>query len=254
MNRNTTRLLAIALATAAAATCSAQTVIGTPRTFPIVIDQPGVYVLGGNLNVPSHTDGIKIFASNVVLDLNGFTLRGGVMCNVSCGAAGQTNGVTITGGNVTVRNGTIRGFARYGVQFQNTLALLEDLTITENAAAGVSRDGRPSFMNTESMPATLRRITAVRNGVQGISGYGMRIENTTLMQNFGVGMFSHGYNTYFDTLFMQNKTYGYAHASGIGTYDAMRNSRFQGNALGVTSQMIPSSMGGNIDDNRSGSF
>lgn len=45
-------------------------------TFPIVISNPGTYVLTSNLTVPAGTNGIEIQASNVFLDLNGFTISG----------------------------------------------------------------------------------------------------------------------------------------------------------------------------------
>src|ERR1022692_1296505 len=42
--------------------------------FPVTICTSGSYRLSGDLNVPSGTDGIEITASNVSLDLNGFTI------------------------------------------------------------------------------------------------------------------------------------------------------------------------------------
>ena len=51
--------LAVALVAASAA-CSAQTVISGPCAFPIIIDQPGAYVLGSNFNVPAQTTAFKI--------------------------------------------------------------------------------------------------------------------------------------------------------------------------------------------------
>src|SRR5262245_44146183 len=44
--------------------------------FPHTISQPGSYKLSGNLAVPAGVNGIYISASNVTLDLNGFTISG----------------------------------------------------------------------------------------------------------------------------------------------------------------------------------
>src|SRR5882757_8656039 len=47
---------------------------GDAPGFPISITQPGSYRLSGNLTVPASTAGIEISASNVTIDLNGFSL------------------------------------------------------------------------------------------------------------------------------------------------------------------------------------
>ncbi|MEK7950750.1 hypothetical protein [Luteolibacter soli] len=68
----------------------------------ITISQSGSYYLTGNLTLTTPgVNGITISTSHVTLDLNGFTLT-----NVT-GSGG--NAVLITAGNVTVRNGMIRG-------------------------------------------------------------------------------------------------------------------------------------------------
>src|SRR6266850_592227 len=47
---------------------------GDAPGFPISITQPGSYRLSGNLTVPAATNGIEISASNVTIDLNGFSI------------------------------------------------------------------------------------------------------------------------------------------------------------------------------------
>jgi hypothetical protein len=44
--------------------------------FPVTITQPGSYRLSGNLTAGANVSGIEILASNVTLDLNGFTISG----------------------------------------------------------------------------------------------------------------------------------------------------------------------------------
>lgn len=68
----------------------------------ITISQPGSYYLTKNLTITgAGANGINITASHVTLDLNGFSL-----IHVT-GNGGQA--VSITAGDVTVRNGSIRG-------------------------------------------------------------------------------------------------------------------------------------------------
>jgi hypothetical protein len=76
---------------------------------PITITKAGSYVLGGNLKVTDPTiDAIRVAASNVTIDLNGFTIEGPPKGPTSHGAAIQT--VAGGGWNVVVKNGVVRGF------------------------------------------------------------------------------------------------------------------------------------------------
>lgn len=236
-------LAALALAAGAA---SAQTLITTPRAYPIVIDQPGHYRLSTQLNVPAQTHGIKITASNVVLDLNGFTIKGPVFCGTYCPPSGQASGVWINAANVTVRNGSISGFDYAGVFFPNFQVALEDLTLSDNYQAGVYRHSLPANLKTDTMPAQLRRVVAVRNGIAGVYGYGMTIENSSLSQNFGSGLFTQGFNNLFENVLSHNKLYGYGHVIGItAPPDVMRANVLQGNSQ-PTAQFMPLSLGGNV--------
>src|SRR5262249_23789179 len=49
--------------------------------FPLKITAPGSYKLFSNLVVPANADGILIQSNDVTLDLNGFTIAGGVVCD-----------------------------------------------------------------------------------------------------------------------------------------------------------------------------
>ena len=78
--------------------------------FPYKITQPGSYRLSGNLVVPAAKPvpvGIVISASDVTLDLNGFTLS----CSSTCAPENSALGIAISGKNVSISNGTITGFA-----------------------------------------------------------------------------------------------------------------------------------------------
>ena len=72
-----------------------------------VITESGSYYLTGNVSVSSDVDGIRVDASNVTIDLMGFTLQGP-------GGAGEY-GVACTGGGVVrvrIRNGVVTGWER----------------------------------------------------------------------------------------------------------------------------------------------
>src|SRR3989442_9173749 len=51
-----------------------QATVNAAGGFPYTISLAGSYKLSGNLLVPNGVDGIKINASNVTLDLNGFNI------------------------------------------------------------------------------------------------------------------------------------------------------------------------------------
>jgi len=74
--------------------------------LPFTISRPGSYFLTGNLTV-GKKGSIDVKADNVTLDLNGFSI---------IGDGSKVNGISLDGThNVTVQNGTIRGFGAAGI-------------------------------------------------------------------------------------------------------------------------------------------
>jgi hypothetical protein len=91
----------------AARPASAETINCTAITsVPAVISTAGVFCLTANVTSNSGvTNAIEIQANNVVFDLNGFKLAG------NAGAATAAFGIhAVNRQNITIRNGTIRGF------------------------------------------------------------------------------------------------------------------------------------------------
>jgi hypothetical protein len=125
---------------------------GNLPPFPIVIDQPGAYVLVTNLDLTAvtdpTTDAIAIQADRVTLDLGGFSIVGPVTCDgtpvSSCDPAGDdTSGSGIdacpTGEcarDTTVKNGTVRGMFGRGVKLGDG-ARVKHLRVLENATNGI---------------------------------------------------------------------------------------------------------------------
>lgn len=104
---------------------------GDTPGFPIVISLPGSYRLSGNLafTPPAHPDfassiAISITADDVTLDLNGFTVR-----LAACDGCSST-GIAVSGSDVEVRNGVIRGFNFIGIDGQRGLLKVDGVRLT----------------------------------------------------------------------------------------------------------------------------
>ena len=141
---------------------------------PVTIAAPGSYYLTSNIDVAGVT-AVVITASNVNLDLNGFTI------------AGSLNNFGVVMGNntlnVVVRNGTIRNFAQGLLNAGVTLVSLSNLTITENLNNGVGFD-------TDGIGVFIDGCTIVRNQQDGILALGstMVITNSTVINNGNDGI------------------------------------------------------------------
>jgi hypothetical protein len=142
--------------------------VGWNGTFPITISQSGSYFFTQNLTGVTNTDGIDITGGDVTIDLNGFTLSN--QTNV-----GAVTGIASTGtGNVAVRGGVIRGWAR-GLSASGTSHMdLEDCRIEGNADIG-------AFL---SVPSTVKNCFVADQMLYGVEvGSGSTIEDTTFVHN-----------------------------------------------------------------------
>jgi len=96
--------LGLTMLALAPTSAKAQSILCTPvTTVPYVMTTPGVYCLDRDLVYSGSGTAIEVQTSHVTLDLNGYALRG------------PWQGVGIAASNrahVTVKNGTVRGFAR----------------------------------------------------------------------------------------------------------------------------------------------
>ncbi len=142
------------------ATASAETTLCTEITSaPYVISSPGIYCLTADLvsNDPNSTfHAIEVNANNVVIDLNGHKI----------GGLGAGPGTLATGiyaayrQNITIRNGTIRGF--YWAIFFNDSAspsisqghLIEDMRLDQNTATGIYLTAKSSVIRRNQIVAT----------------------------------------------------------------------------------------------------
>jgi hypothetical protein len=92
-----------------------------------VISQPGSYYLTGNITGESGKNGIEIQASDVTLDLNGFTL---------IGVPGSGTGIvaTISAQDIHVSGGTVRGWENGGIDLSQAFnCIIRDIRFRDNS-------------------------------------------------------------------------------------------------------------------------
>jgi len=157
---------------------------GDTAGFPVLITNPGSYLLTSNLSVADPgTDGITLAANGISIDLNGFEIAGPETCTgagetISCSAAqGPGNGISgFSFDNTQVRRGTIRGFAGSGVSV-GAGSIAEDLATTQNANTGLVITS-----------GTVRGCTASRNGGNGISALWASVTDSSASFNRFTGI------------------------------------------------------------------
>lgn len=161
---------------------------GDTAGYPVTISASGTYRLTGNLIVPDgNTTAILITASNVTLDLNGFTIgcqtAGGTPCGPSSpgaigdGVASTSSSVT----NVVVRNGTIANMGHSGTSLYS--GRVEDVRAIANGGNGIT-------VSDSSKPGSVvTGCTAQDNGSNGIRCYDYcQITNNVVLHNGGWGV------------------------------------------------------------------
>lgn len=148
---------------------------GDDSGFPVEITESGSYVLTSNLDVtvapdPPNTDGIAIaaHASEVAINLNGFSIFGPVSCSGSpleCIDTGFGDGILARSEDgsrtygVTVRDGAVRGMGDNGMLLGRGATVI-GVNATENGGTGI-------FTRERSM---IRNVVALSNGGHGVIG------------------------------------------------------------------------------------
>ena len=163
-------------------------------SLPFTISEPGSYYLTRNLEFTAASGhAITIAASNVTLDLNGFTLSS------TAGVTG--NGINVAGGrNVAVRNGAITGTTT--VTITGPGAVNPTWVITRGGFAnGIRGSGvngqfehlrisgcREDGLNASA--AVVDHVSASENGSQGISSGLGTVTNSIARTNGSIGISS----------------------------------------------------------------
>jgi parallel beta-helix repeat protein len=147
--------------------------------FPIVLSAPGSYRLGGNITGCNAKDGIQITASNVSLDLGGFSVIGVPGSLDGIKQVGLNNQLNIANGTVTSWGGTglnLTGSARSRVDniiassnvdgiTLDTATALSNSTASANAGTGIS-------VVASALHVTIRDCNANFNNATGIEASG----------------------------------------------------------------------------------
>lgn len=173
---------------------------GDAKGFPVTIDGSAgrSTVLTSDLEVPdSNTTAILVQATDVSVDLNGFSIRGTTTCSFAGGGPVTCQNVGIGNGvaedlvfpsprleRIEIHNGSIVGFGNKGVHLHfGTGALVRDLRVRNNGQGGID-------VGNESVV----QGNAVRlNGGAGIwAGLGSTILGNTSRWNFGSGIHAEG--------------------------------------------------------------
>jgi len=225
MKRIIKSLAAVALFAAAFA-AHAQTVVTGSY---ITIAAPGSYVLGGN----AYT--VTITASNVTLDLGGYTVASSHTCNLINNGASQgctctvancnssTPGIKATGNNIAIRHGRVEHQFGDGISIVSPTgyglvnAVVEDVTVDNNSGNGVAISGSG---------AELRNVRSYQNGHDGIALYGdnTRLEHVTASYNNGDGVDgASGAGNYSDVFTSWNKGYGMIGNGNLARIEAKYN-------------------------------
>lgn len=170
----------------------AETVKCTAITaLPAVITVPGAYCFTGDLATAMTSGSAIVIAShNVVLDLNGFVLDG----------SGAGKGTTATGvvagdrRNITIKNGTVRGFLT-GISLFDTAGgsqahIVEDIRAAQNRLTGIQVDGRGNLIRNNLVFRT-GGATCCGTGVAAVGiearGIGPRVLNNDVIDTTSPG-------------------------------------------------------------------
>ena len=103
--------------------------------WPVVISQPGSYVLTANLVLPCNKDAIDITADNVTLDLGGYSI---------IGLGGSSTGIGVSAGshsNIKVMNGSVVKMGGGGIS-SGAITTVKDVTINSSGGNGITLGAR----------------------------------------------------------------------------------------------------------------
>ena len=215
---------------------------------PVTITASGRYRLTSDLD---RTIAIATSATDVDLDLGGFSLDGGNRCSgnpvtTSCMLANGTAALTLAAQpagvyyKVRIHDGRVRGFDGLSLLSLGSGSSLEDLTVTDmsNTIAAVYID------KTEpGATLTLRNVRIVQNRGSGwyqlmnpgLTLWSTVIEDSTFAGNGGNGASVYGGSVVHNSRFVENANYGLtcsANNAAPGATSVFQNS-FLGNKPAV---------------------
>jgi parallel beta-helix repeat protein len=199
-------------------------------TFPIVIDQPGSYVLTSNIVVPAGVNGIVINVDNVTIDLNGHAVIG-----PGKASGGQWHGISTpvySYGNAVI-NGSVKEFSGDGIRLWGENNQVKDVRSHNNGYIGIyasqsSITNCTAVHNDIGISGSISAITGCivsNNDTYGIHAHNSTVTNCTASYNGSVGILTnHEPGT------VTNCTANYNGSNGInGYYSTITNCTAKGN-------------------------
>lgn len=175
--------------------------LGGDANSQYVISQPGSYYLTGNINAQSGLNGIFVTAAHVTIDLNGFSLLGGIGSGHAIAGNSAADGLCI-------RNGGISGWGGMGIDLTNSTsqARIEFVNVDHCAGGGISTSQRGiisycavnacgtfgiAALNGARIVQCI--VTATAGSGDGISvDYGSVIQDCSCTENGGAGFVANG--------------------------------------------------------------
>jgi Periplasmic copper-binding protein (NosD) len=183
-----------------------------PISAPTNITTPGSYVLTNDI-VATGYFGLRISASDVTIDFNGYTLSyGGVQSFVDgIGIDPSTN-------NIQILNGTVKSFTRHGIFLPGQSAKSSNLTLKN-----------------------MRVLENRFNGISVESNTGYVIEDSVISKNQSIGIYANGGGLLLNNFISDNK-YGLVSYSGGAL--GFRSNVFSNNAVNTSG--TATSLGNNL--------
>ena len=161
---------------------------GDSPGYPATISVSGSYKLGSNLSSGGGT-AVEITASNVTLDLNGYTIDGGAAAcqpniagpgNTCSGSATIISLIDATDRSVTIRNGMVRRSKGNGIAVGES-SRIDDVSSQENRGFGIISTGK----------ALVSNVHVSLNGMNGFFTEGTAIlSNVSADYNNASGIYS----------------------------------------------------------------
>jgi hypothetical protein len=177
MPRTTHFAAALAASLLSASAAHAETTLCTPIVPPIVISSPGSYCLLADyaLKLTGSSAAIEVTANNVIIDFNGHRIG-----NMAAGSSNYGAGVMVQMPiqNLTLRNGTLRGF-HTGISMGGPGMghLVEDMLIDQSLYGGM-------YIFADNTTVRRNRVLASGTwGDQGVLGIHVAGSNNRVIDN-----------------------------------------------------------------------